>query len=95
MTTRKELIWASLLTVGMLMSAVGVIYAKHASRSLFKQQELLRQGIDRQRTTWRQLQLELGTMAAHSRIERVARVVLKMRMLDPKEVLVVKLENGR
>ena len=84
-----------MLTVAVLASAVGVIYAKHGSRSLFKQQELLRQELDRQRTTWRQLQLELSTMAAHSRIERVARVVLKMRMLDPKEVLVVKLENGR
>jgi cell division protein FtsL len=87
-TTRKQLVWLLALTVGGLASAIGVVYTKHASRDLFKEQEALRQEIGRQRTTWRQLQLEQSTMAAHSRIERIAREKLKMRMLDPKEVLV-------
>lgn len=88
MTTRRQLIWLLLLVAGNLLSAVGVVYAKHAGRDLFKEQEGLRKESGLQRTKWRLLQLEQSTWAAHSRIERVAREKLKMRLLDPKEVLV-------
>ncbi len=73
MTTRRELLWVVALIGCVLMSAVGVVYAKHASRKLFVEQEALRKERDRLDIETGRLLLEQSTWAAHSRIERVAR----------------------
>ncbi|MBU0501481.1 MAG: cell division protein FtsL [Gammaproteobacteria bacterium] len=73
-----------------LASALGVVDARYASRRLFLEQERLRNEKEQLQVEWWRLQLEQSTWAAHSRIEQVAHEKLKMRMLEPKEVIVIR-----
>ena len=95
MTTRKELVWVVVLLCGVMLSAIGVVYAKHTSRQLFVEHEVLRKKLDHFEVNWGRLQLEQSTWAAHSRIERVARKRLNMRMVDAGEVIVINLQPNR
>jgi len=83
--TRVNLILLALLIV----SALGVVSARHESRRLFSELER-EQGVNRQLDIeFRQLQLEQSTWAMHSRIEKVALTQLKMQMPVPSRVQVV------
>jgi len=72
-----------------LVSAVGVIEAKHQSRKRFVALQALEKVRDQMNVEWGQLQLEQGTWATHSRVERIARE--KLQMTNPKmdEVVIV------
>jgi len=72
-----------------LVSAVGVIEAKHQSRKRFVALQALEKVRDQMNVEWGQLQLEQGTWATHSRVERIARE--KLQMINPKmdEVVIV------
>lgn len=68
------------LSVVVFASAIGVVYLKHENRSLFvalQQQQALR---DQLLTEYGQLQLEESTWSTHSRIERLSRDKLSMRV---------------
>jgi cell division protein FtsL len=67
------------LVLATLMSAVGVVQAKHESRALMNELQQLRVEQDRFDTEWSQLQLEESAWANHGRIEQIARERLGMR----------------
>jgi cell division protein FtsL len=67
------------LLLAMLVSAVGVVQAKHESRALLNELQHLRVEQDRLDTEWSQLQLEESAWANHGRIEQIARERLGMR----------------
>ena len=87
--TRRE-VWFGLLLAGLvIVSAIGVTYAKSQSRRLFAERESLRAERDELAVEWRQLQLELATFAAHGRIESLARRELNMRVPAWGEIRIV------
>ncbi|MCF6259119.1 MAG: cell division protein FtsL [Gammaproteobacteria bacterium] len=77
------------MILAVLVSAVGVIEAKHQSRKRFVALQALEKVRDQMNVEWGQLQLEQGTWATHSRVERIARE--KLHMVNPKmdEVVIV------
>ncbi len=75
-----------LLIVVVLVSAVGTIAAQHQAR---KRLQALEQERDRARNLeveFGQLQLEMSSWAAHTRIEKIAREKLGMQPPDMKKV---------
>lgn len=80
----------SVLVVVVIISALGVVYAKHQSRKLFVELNALEKQRDRMNVEWGQLQLELNTWASHGRIENKARTSLGMTGLEPDKVIFVK-----
>jgi len=78
------------LVLAVLVSALGVIYAKHEGRKLFVQLQALEKARDQMNVEWGQLQLEQGTWATHSRVERVARKRLGMEMPAPQSVVIIR-----
>lgn len=74
----RALLLAGLL-LGTLISAVGVVQAKHESRALMNELQQLRVEQDRLDSEWSQLQLEESAWANHGRIEQIARERLGMR----------------
>jgi len=87
--TRGQVLIAALLTVAVVISAIGVVYAKHQSRRLFAEQESLRLERDQMAVEWRQLQLELATFAADGRIEAQAREQLGMHVPGWSEIRIL------
>ena len=78
------------LAVAVVISAMGVVYAKHHSRKLFVELNTLHQQRDRINVEWGQLQLELNTWASHARIEKLARKNLNMTNIEYDKVIFIK-----
>ncbi|MBY5269057.1 cell division protein FtsL [Spiribacter salinus] len=70
-------------------SAIAVVETKHQSRSLFVKLEALRSERDELNTDWSRLRLEQGALATHSRVERIARDDLSLRVPDPGDATVL------
>jgi len=83
-------LWLALLVLAVLVSALGVIYAKHENRKRFVQLQGLERTRDAMEVEWGQLQLEQGTWATNSRVERVARKRLGMVMPDAESVVIIR-----
>ncbi|MBI1422750.1 MAG: cell division protein FtsL [Gammaproteobacteria bacterium] len=83
-------IFAALLILAVMVSAVGVIYSKHRNRMLYVELTRLQQQQDELNVDWGRLQLEQSTWATHGRIETVARNKLGMRNVDYSEVVILK-----
>ncbi len=79
-----------LLLVLVVGSAMGVVYAKHRSRTLFVELQSLQESRDRLNTEWGQLQLEQSTWATHGRIEALARERLGMKIPAPDTVVIIR-----
>ncbi len=62
---------ASLLAM-IFASAIGVVYNKHLSRSLFVESRKLQATIDELDIDWGRLQLEESTWGTHGRVENLA-----------------------
>ncbi len=73
-----------------LISSLGVVYAKHQSRKLFVELDLLKKERDEMNVEWGQLQLEQSTLATHGRIEETAKNRLKMVTPEYEEVLIIR-----
>ena len=58
--------------LGVLLSALGAVYARHEARKLFVELEGLTHERDELNIEWGQLQIEQSTWAQHARIEKVA-----------------------
>lgn len=86
----KAQVFMSVMVVAVVMSALGVVYAKHQSRKLFVELNLLEKQRDQMNVEWGQLQLELNTWASHGRIEEKARKQLGMTGLQHDKVIFVK-----
>jgi len=86
----KAQVLMGVLAAAVIMSALGVVYAKHQSRKLFVELNALEKQRDQMNVEWGQLQLELNTWASHGRIEHKARNSLGMTGLDHDKVIFVK-----
>lgn len=78
------------MVLAVLASAVAVIEIKHESRKRFVELRALEKVRDEMDVEWGQLQLEQGTWATHSRVERLARKQLHMMMPEMQSVVIVK-----
>lgn len=77
-----------ILIAGILLSALGVVYATHENRMRYVQLQDLNRERDRLDVEWGRLQLEQSTWATHGRIEKVAREKLRMHSIDYGEVMI-------
>ncbi len=77
------------LSVAVMVSAIAVIMVKHESRKHFIALQVLEKERDQMNVEWGRLQLEQGTWATHSRVERIARKKLHMFMPSTESVIVV------
>lgn len=73
-----------------LVSALGVVYAKHQNRKLYAELTALQGQRDAMEVEWGRLQLEQSTWATNGRIEKIARQRLHMRNVDYDKVVIVK-----
>ncbi len=79
-----------LLMVLVVLSSMGVVYAKHQSRLLFGELQALEAERDRMNTEWGQLQLEQSTLTTHGQVENAARTRLGMLIPEPDQVVMVR-----
>lgn len=80
---------ALMLALLVMVSAVAVIEAKHESRKRFVHLQTLEKERNQMNVEWGQLQLEQGTWATHSRVERVARRRLNMRLPQAESTVII------
>jgi cell division protein FtsL len=80
----------AVLGVAVVISALGVVYAKFQSRTLFAELQDLNKAQDRMDVEWGQLQLEQSTWSTHGRIESQARTRLGMVLPEPEKVVVIR-----
>ncbi len=73
-----------------VMSALGVVYAKHQGRELFGELQALEAERDRMDTEWGQLQLEQSTLTTHGQVEQAAHERLGMLIPSPDNVVIVR-----
>jgi cell division protein FtsL len=74
----------------LLASAIGVVWSRHETRSLFIQLQALHSERDGLDTAWQQLKIEQSAWATHGRVEQTARTGLKMVIPRPEEVQLLK-----
>ena len=75
-----------LLIVVVLVSAIGTIAAQHQARKRLQALEQERDRAENLDVEFGQLQLEMSSWAAHTRIEKIAREKLGMQPPDMKKV---------
>lgn len=76
-----EITVAAVLAAGIVATGVALVETKRESRALFGELEALRREEDRLLGEWSALQLEVGTLARHDRIDTLARD--ELGMVDP------------
>ena len=86
----RQILLVITLALAVLVSAIAVIEAKHESRKQFVALQALEMERDRMNVEWGQLQLEQGTWATHSRIERIAYKQLQMVIPEMGSIVIVK-----
>jgi cell division protein FtsL len=87
---QRAFIFAAVLFVVVLASAIGLVYSKHESRKLFVELEQTNMQIVSLNNEWGRLQLEQSAWSDHGRIERIARTRLGMKVPDANEVVFIK-----
>ena len=91
MKTRRWLMLVlPLLWLGVLASAVQVIYAIHKARDLFVRLEKLNAERDSLEMDWGRLQLEQSYWSSHAFVERVANSKLQMNLPQTRDVRIVR-----
>ncbi|MCD9459598.1 cell division protein FtsL [Marinibactrum halimedae] len=99
MTTEPEkrryglLALASLVWVGMLVSALTVVSTTHRSRLLLNELETSRRHNAELQVMWGQYLLERSTWAAYSRVEKLATEELDMALPSNDSIVIVS-KNG-
>lgn len=73
-----EIAAAAILVAGIVGTGIALVTTKHESRLLFQELESLRGEHDRLLDDWSALQLEVSTLGAHAKIDRLAREELGM-----------------
>ncbi len=85
--SRLEIVLFAVLLLALALSALGVIYTKNMSRSIFIEIEKQEKVIDQAEVEWGQLQLELTTLAEQNRVESIARERLKL-IVPPRDKII-------
>lgn len=80
--SQAQVLLLLLLSVAVLLSGMGVAFAKYESRKLFSEIERLRVQRDELVVEWGRLQIELATWGEHGRVEEKALKKLKMLVPD-------------
>ncbi|RMG57308.1 MAG: cell division protein FtsL [Gammaproteobacteria bacterium] len=86
---RLQWIMIGLLSLAVLVSALGVVESRHQSRKLFVELQQLERTRDDLEIEWGRLQLEQAAWATHGRIERIARERLGMHLPRADETTVI------
>jgi cell division protein FtsL len=76
--------------LAVILTSVGVIYAKHESRKLFVELQGLAYEKDAMDVEWGQLQLEQSTLTTQGQVEHAARTRLGMLVPAPDRMVIVK-----
>ena len=92
--SRAHWLMLAALVAAVLASAIGVVHAKYQSRGLFVELQDLTRERDRIDEQWGRLQLELGAVGTHVRVEDLARKRLEMRLPRAEEVIVLRRGGG-
>lgn len=79
-----------ILLLAVIVSSVGVVYARHQNRMLFVELQALSYEKDRMDVEWGQLQLEQGTLTTHGQVEQAARTRLGMINPVPDSFVIVR-----
>jgi cell division protein FtsL len=79
-----------LLLLGVIASAVGVVYARHRHRQAFIALSALESARDELNIEFGRLQLEQATWAETNRIDQIARNQLGMKFPEGAEVVVIR-----
>jgi cell division protein FtsL len=79
-----------ILLIGVIISSLQVINAKHQNRQAFIALQSLKKQNDQMETEWGQLQLEQATWAAHGRVEKIASKQLEMVIPPTGSVSIIK-----
>lgn len=77
------------LALGVMLSALAVVYTKHHSRQLFIELEALKSQRDDLNIEWNRLMLEQATWATPTRIEAIARDRLQMTLPQAEKIVIV------
>lgn len=88
--SRGQLLALLGLTLLVLITAIGVVYAKYASRKHFVELQSLLAQRDQIEVEWGRLQLEQSTWATNVRVDTTARKKLHMRIPSADEVVVIR-----
>lgn len=78
-----------LLVLMNLMSAIGVVYARHRHREHFFELTRLEKARDELNIEFSRLQLEQATFAESNRVDKIARERLGMKTPEPGDTAVV------
>lgn len=78
------------LVAAVFLSAAGLVYSKHQSRTLYIELRDLQRERDAMEVEWGKLLLEQSTLATHGRIESEARDRLGMEIPDIESVVMVR-----
>lgn len=84
----KPLLMVIIMSVLVLVQALGVIYTKHTKRIVHTKIQALYGQRDKLQVEWSQLLLELSTWQSDARVERIAREKLGMVVPDKVNVLI-------
>jgi cell division protein FtsL len=79
-----------LLSLGIVTSGIGVVYAKYLSRKHFVELQALQAEAEDLGVEWGRLQLEESTLATHAKVESTARGRLGMHLPRIDEVKVIR-----
>lgn len=85
-----QIVALTLMIVVVVATALSVAYVAQLSRHLFNRLEADRRTESQLQARYSRLLLERGALASHSRIERIARQQLDMRVPKPDDIVVVK-----
>ena len=80
----------AVLVLGVIASAIGVVYARHRHRQAFIELSALERARDELNIEFGRLQLEQATWAETNRIDQIARTQLGMKFPESADVVVLK-----
>jgi cell division protein FtsL len=80
----------AVLVLANLISAIGVVHARHQHRLSFVELSRLEKARDELNIEFSRLQLEQATWAESNRIDQIARARLGMKTPEPADIVVVR-----
>mgnify|MGYP003397239142 FL=1 len=78
------------LILANLISAIGVVHARHRHRQLFVELSRLEKSRDELNIEFSRLQLEQATWAESNRVDQIARTRLGMKTPEPTDIVVLR-----
>jgi cell division protein FtsL len=82
-----------LLWLGVILSALSVVYVSHLCRQLYNELAKLEQQANALQVEWGRYLLEQSSWASLSRVEQLAKSQLQMRVPEPSEIVIVRAQG--